>query len=112
MTQVGSIASKIGFKVGERVCALMRGHWENRVRLNWTSVATIPDNMTFEVAASIPMAFTTSYFALYDTARLEFGETVLIHAAAGVGQAAITLAQRVGAEVFVTAGSSEKREYL
>ncbi|CAI7653198.1 unnamed protein product [Penicillium pancosmium] len=113
VTQVGSIASKNGFNVGDRVCALMRGHWENRVRLNWTSVATIPDNMTFEVAASIPMAFTTSYFALYDTARLEFGETVLIHAAAGgVGQAAITLAQRVGAEVFVTAGSSEKREYL
>lgn len=113
VTQVGSIASENGFKAGDRVCALMRGHWENRTRLHWTSVATIPDNMTFEVAASIPMAFTTSYYALYDTARLEFGETVLIHAAAGgVGQAAITLAQRIGAEVFVTAGSSEKREYL
>lgn len=113
VTQVGSLASQHGFKIGDRVCALMRGHWENRVRLHWTSVVAIPDGMTFDAAASIPMAFTTSYYALYETARLQLGETVLIHAAAGgVGQAAITLAQRVGAEVFVTAGSPEKREYL
>ncbi|EAW12416.1 type I polyketide synthase [Aspergillus clavatus NRRL 1] len=113
VTQVGSLASQHGFKIGDRVCALMRGHWENRVCLHWTSVVAIPDGMTFEVAASIPMAFTTSYYALYETARLQPGESVLIHAAAGgVGQAAIILAQRVGAEVFVTAGSPEKREYL
>ncbi|KAL4922536.1 hypothetical protein BDW62DRAFT_54743 [Aspergillus aurantiobrunneus] len=113
VTRVGTVPSQHGFKIGDRVCALMRGHWENRVCLHWTSVAAIPDGMSFEVAASIPMAFTTSYYGLYEAARLQPGETVLIHAAAGgVGQAAIALAQRVGAEVFVTAGSAEKRVYL
>ncbi|KAF5861263.1 hypothetical protein ETB97_000455 [Aspergillus alliaceus] len=113
VTQVGPVASQHGFKVGDRVCALMRGHWENRVCLHWRSVVAIPDGMTFEVAASIPVAFTTAYYALYETARLQPGETVLVHAAAGgVGQAAITLANRMGAEVFTTAGSPEKRAYL
>ncbi|PYI24538.1 putative polyketide synthase [Aspergillus violaceofuscus CBS 115571] len=113
VTKVGLLAAENGFMVGDRVCALMRGHWENRVCLHWSSVVAIPDNITFEVAASIPMAFTTAYYALYETARLQPMESVLIHAATGgVGQAAIILAKRMGAEVFVTAGSPEKQAYL
>ncbi|KAI5203359.1 putative polyketide synthase [Aureobasidium subglaciale] len=101
------------FKAGDRVCALMRGHWSNVVRLHCTSVAKIPDEMSFEAATTIPMVFITAYFSLVSTARLERGESVLIHAAAGgVGQAAIMLAQHIGAEVFVTAGSEEKRAFL
>ncbi|KEQ98173.1 hypothetical protein AUEXF2481DRAFT_62731 [Aureobasidium subglaciale EXF-2481] len=101
------------FKAGDRVCALMRGHWSNVVRLHGTSVAKIPDEMSFETATTIPMVFITAYFSLVNTARLERGESILIHAAAGgVGQAAIMLAQHIGAEVFVTAGSEEKRAFL
>ena len=113
VTRIGTEAALHNLDVGDRVCALMRGHWSNVVRLHWTSVHRITDDMSFEVAATIPMAFTTAYYALYDQARLEQGDTVLIHSAAGgVGQAAIILAQRIGAEVFVSAGSDEKREFL
>ncbi|THC90199.1 hypothetical protein EYZ11_010343 [Aspergillus tanneri] len=113
ITRVGTAASLHQFKVGDRVCALLRGHWANTVRVHWTSVCQIPNSMSFEIAASIPMAFTTAYYALHTTAHLQTGERVLIHCAAGgVGQAAIMLAQRAGAEVFVTLGSAEKRRFI
>lgn len=102
------------FKVGDRVCALMTaGHWANRVRVSSNSVGHIPESMDFEVGASLPMVYITAYHALMEIAQLEKGETILIHAAAGgVGQAAISLAQHIGAKVFVTVGSQEKREFL
>ncbi|RMJ22961.1 polyketide synthase [Aspergillus sp. HF37] len=79
-----------GFNAGDRVCALMRGGWANRVRVNWTSVIGIPDDMSFEVTATIPMAFTTAYYSLRVAAHIQKGETVLLHSASGgVWQAAI-----------------------
>ncbi|KAJ5154650.1 uncharacterized protein N7500_010089 [Penicillium coprophilum] len=102
------------FRVGDKVCALMTaGHWANRVHVPSTLVAHMPDDMSFEVGASIPMIYITAYYALMEIARLEKGETVLIHAAAGgVGQAAISLAQHIGADIFVTVGSQQKREFV
>ncbi|HVE82279.1 MAG TPA: thioester reductase domain-containing protein [Myxococcales bacterium] len=59
------------------------------------------------------MAFLTAYYALHHVARLGAGERVLIHAASGgVGLAAVQIAQRIGAEIYATAGSPEKREWL
>ena len=59
------------------------------------------------------VAFLTAYYGLHRLAGLRAGERVLIHAAAGgVGLAAVQLAQRLGAEVFATAGSAAKREML
>lgn len=73
----------------------------------------IPDDMTFEEAASIPTIYCTSYRALYDCARLRRGESILIHAAAGgVGQSAIILAKHLGAEIFATVGSDEKKQLI
>ncbi|OCL05917.1 reducing type I polyketide synthase [Glonium stellatum] len=112
ITRVGSNVSS-GLKVGDRVCSLLRGHWAGLVRVHWTSVSRIPDDMTFETAASIPVVFVTAYYSLYDIARLQKTETVLIHSAAGgVGQAAIMLAQLTGAEVFATVGSKEKKDFV
>ena len=111
--RVGSTASKQGFKVGDRITTLMQGDYSNRVRVPWTSAAHISDNMSFEAAASIPKAYAAAYISLYETARLQAGETLLIHTAAGgVGQAAINLAKVAGAEIFVTVGTQEKREFL
>ena len=57
--------------------------------------------------------FLTAYYALIHVARLQKGERVLIHnAAGGVGLSAVQVAQSVGAEIFATAGSPEKREFL
>lgn len=100
-------------KVGDRVCAVTRGHYSNFIRLHWSSVGCIPENMSFEVAASIPLVYVTAYAALYDFAHLQKDETVLIHAASGgVGQAAIVLSQLAGAEIFATVSTKEKCDFV
>ncbi|BCL78231.1 polyketide synthase [Ktedonobacteria bacterium brp13] len=72
-----------------------------------------PHNLSLQEAATIPIVFLTADYALNYIGHLEAGERVLIHAAAGgVGLAAVQIAQRCGAEIFATAGSPEKREYL
>jgi NADPH:quinone reductase-like Zn-dependent oxidoreductase len=109
--KIGSAVS--GLKVGDRVIGLTRGHYANILRLQGRNVIPVSDDISFETAASIPIVFATAYYSLYECARLRKGETVLIHAAAGgVGQAAIMLAQLAGAEVFATAGTNEKRDFL
>ncbi len=61
----------------------------------------------------MPLAYSTAYYSLVELGRLSEGETVLVHAAAGaVGQAAICLAQTLGATVFATVSSAEKKELL
>ncbi len=72
-----------------------------------------PALMSYEEAASTPIAYMTAYYALIYLGRLQAGERVLIHSATGgVGLAAIQLAKSIGAEIFATAGSMEKRELL
>lgn len=113
ITRVGLEAAAQGFKPGDKVAALLKGNYANLVRMPWTNVVKIPDNLSFEDAASIPMAFTTAYVSIFDTGRLQRGERILIHAASGgVGQAAILLAKHVGAEIFATVSTKEKRDFL
>ena len=110
ISKVSPVAASNGHKVGDRVSVLLRGHYGSRTRSHWTSAVKIPDDMTFETAASLPTQYVAAYVSLYDTARLQKTETVLIHSATGgVGQAAVMMAQRVGAEVFVTVGSEATR---
>ncbi|KAL8737123.1 MAG: hypothetical protein Q9181_001994 [Wetmoreana brouardii] len=112
VTQVGPSVDN-GLQIGDRVCGLLRGHWANRVRVDCKSMIRIPDGMDFATAASLPLVFTTAYYSLLELARLQPGDTVLIHCGAGgVGQAAIMLAKSLGAEVFATAGSLDKQSFL
>lgn len=112
--QVGATAALCGFKPGDRVTSLIRrGHYSSHVRCEWTNAVHIPEDMSFETAATIPMIFATAYLGLFDMANLKKGESVLIHTAAGgVGQAAVLLAQHVGAEIFVTVGTEKKKELI
>ena len=72
-----------------------------------------PAGLSHEIAATVPIAFTTAWLALHRLAGLGSGDRVLIHAAAGgVGLAAVQIARRAGAEVFATAGSRPKHDYL
>jgi len=113
ITAVGSAAHKAGYKTGDRVSVLLRGHYGSRPRVHWSSATQMPESMSFEVAASLPTQYVTAYLSLYETAHLQKGETVLIHSATGgVGQAAVMLSQRIGAEIFITVGSEEKREFV
>ena len=71
------------------------------------------DGLSSAEAAAVPVVFLTAYYGLKEIARVRRGERVLIHAATGgVGLAAIQVARALGAEVFATAGSPEKRDYL
>jgi NADPH:quinone reductase-like Zn-dependent oxidoreductase len=77
------------------------------------TVVPKPSRLTFEEAAAIPTVFVTDWYALHHLARLGRGERILIHSAAGgVGLAAIQMAEAVGAEVFATVGTPEKREFI
>ncbi|KAG9606254.1 polyketide synthase, partial [Aureobasidium melanogenum] len=105
--------SVVGFQVGDRVATYAQGTYCNRLRQQACAVQSIPDDMTFETATTIPIVFCTAYHSVYRAARLQKDETVLIHAASGgLGQALIMLCQIIGAEVFATVGTKEKKEFL
>ena len=115
ITALGPDTEASGLKVGDRVCALVRGRLASRGRTWWTSVAKLPDDMkiAWEHAASFPAAYVTAYGSLIQIARLQKGESVLVHAASGgTGQAAVNLAQSVGAEVYATCSTKAKRDLL
>ena len=102
-----------GFNVGDRVCAISPGCLANKIRCRATNAVCIPDAMSLEVAATLPIAYCTAYYSLLDIGRLTKNEKVLIHAGAGgVGQAAVGLAQSIGADVFATVGSASKKTFL
>ena len=69
-----------------------------------------PDNVSFEDAACAPIAFGTVQHMLFDNAKLEPGETVLVHAGgSGIGTA-IKMAKAIGCTVITTVGDDEKGE--
>lgn len=73
----------------------------------------IPEKWTLEQAATVPVVYATSYYALLVRGRMRKGESLLVHAGTGgVGQAAISIALHMGCTVFTTVGSKEKREFL
>ena len=104
---VGQNVSQV--KVGDEVIAAQTiGSLASFVTVNAEFVILKPQQLSFAEAATIPTTFLTAYYGLYRKASLKSGDRVLIHAAAGgVGQAAVQLAQRVGAEVFATASPSK-----
>lgn len=112
------IVSEIGDSVtnvciGDRVCALGRETFSTTLECNALYAVRISDEMSFPDAASIPAVFCTAYYSLVTVGQLQRGESVLIHAAAGgVGQAAIMIAQAIGAEIYATVGHETKKEHL
>jgi len=102
-----------GYRPGDAVVGFGPASFGTRAVTRADAIARIPAGFSFEAAATIPSTFFTVYYALEHLARLEEGESVLIHGAAGgVGIAAIQFAQWRGAEIHATAGSPEKRDFL
>ncbi len=100
-------------RVGDEVVAIAFGSLGSQAITDARLVVRKPPALSHEEAVTIPIVFATTHYALRHLGRLCQGERVLIHAAAGgVGLAAVQIAQRVGAEIFATAGSEEKREHL
>ncbi|HLV33458.1 MAG TPA: type I polyketide synthase [Spirillospora sp.] len=100
-------------QVGDAVMAVAYGTFSTYVTTPAALAVRVPQAFSYEEAATIPMTFLTAYYALHHLANMKAGDRVLIHAAAGgVGLAAVQLALRAGAEVFGTAGSPAKRDFL
>jgi NADPH2:quinone reductase len=109
---VRSAPASSGFRPGDRVAAFPGlGGFAELVVTSPALVFPIPASMAFTTAAGIPMNYLTSHFALGRRARLQTGETVLVHGAAGgVGTAAVQLAKALGARVVAVVSTEEKGE--
>lgn len=101
------------FQVGEEVMGVVPYGFASHAVTAEFALVRKPAGLTHAEAATVPITYLTAHHALVSLARLQPGERVLIHAAAGgVGLAAIQIAQSIGATVFATAGSDVKRDYL
>ena len=111
VTRIGREVTRL--RPGDRVCAVAPNAIANLGRCPAHCAVLIPDSMSFAEGASIPVIYCTAYYCLVHLAHLQRGETILIHAAAGgVGQAAIMIAQTLGAKIFATVGSVNKKTFL
>ncbi|WP_269749936.1 type I polyketide synthase [Polyangium fumosum] len=99
--------------VGQDVIALALEGASSHVTTDARFVVPRPSSIGIDEASAIPVVYLTAWYALRHVGRLSAGERVLIHSAAGgTGLAAIQIAKLLGAEIFATAGSPEKREML
>lgn len=113
VTGLGPGTEQSGLQVGDRVCGIGQGRFANVCRAYWTGVAKLPDELSWMHGAAIPVVYITAYHCLVRLGGLQRGQTVLIHAAAGgVGEAAIVVAQHVGARVLATCSSEAKKKLL
>jgi NADPH2:quinone reductase len=102
-------------KAGDRVMAMVdnggltRGGYSEIADVAPGSITRLPEKMSFEDGAAFYVVYQTGWFGLHRRAKLQAGETLLVHAGAGgVGSAAIQLGKAAGATVIATAGSDEK----
>lgn len=113
ITKVGNKVEN--FSVGDRIAGISvsGGVYSTYAHLKAQFVFKIKDNMSFEDAASIPVAYCTAHYGLLDIGHVQEGERVLIHGAnSASGQAAIFLAQMKKAEVFATINNTKSKELL
>lgn len=101
------------FAVGDAVMGFGSACFASHVVTHANALANKPAEWSFEAAATVPTVFFTVYYALKQLANVQKGERVLIHGAAGgVGIAAVQLALHLGAEIYATVGSAEKRDFV
>jgi NADPH2:quinone reductase len=100
------------FAPGDRVAvAVRRGGFAEQVVAPQRTVFALPPQVDHDAAVQFPVMYGTAYAGLRWRARLEPGETVLVHGGAGgSGMAAIEVAKCLGARVIATAGTPEKAE--
>lgn len=105
-----------GLAVGDRVLGapvMGPGALAERTVARAALLYPVPDGMSMTSAAALHITYQTGYLALHTRARLQEGETLLVHAGAGgVGSAAIQLGKAAGARVIATAGGPDKVKVL
>lgn len=117
--EVAGVVARIGVGVtnwreGDAAVGLLRhGGYARDVLIPTRNLFRFPPSLTATEAAAVPVAFLTAWVALFESARVRAGESVLVlNAAGGVGTAAVQLARWRGLRVFGTAGSGAKREFV
>ncbi len=118
-TEVAGIVREVGpdveaIRPGQRVVALIEsGGYAEFVAVDERAVVPLPDGMDARQAAALPVQGLSAYHILKTMGRLEEGETVLVHAAAGgVGTIAVQLAKRFGAKTVIATASTEEKRAL
>ncbi|KAI0439264.1 putative polyketide synthase [Xylaria telfairii] len=102
-----------GLAIGDRVMYMSDGCFATHLTVPAALCVKMDESLTFKQAAAIPCVYATALMALVDKANLQRGQSVLIQSACGgVGLAAIQIAQMIGADIYCTAGSSAKTQYL
>jgi len=112
---VVSAPTNAAVRTGDRVAFFTevgRGSYAEFADVDPMQVTLIPDAMSFAEGAALLTPFLTAHLGLHRRGRLQAGETLLVHAAAGgVGSAAVQLGKAAGARVIATAGSEAKVDF-
>lgn len=117
-TECSGIVIKVGdqvsrVKVGDRVAVLHLGSAATSIRVPARSVQPIPDRLSFAMAASLPLASITAWYVMERLGGIEKGHNTLIHGATSiVGQFMVQVTQSRGANVFVTAETTDESDFL
>ncbi len=115
--ECAGIISEVGagsaWQVGDRVCALLAGGgMAEEVCVDARHVLPIPEGLSMLEAAAVPEVYATAWLNLFQLARVQPGEKVLVHAgASGVGSAAIQLCKAFANPCWVSVGSAERLAY-
>ena len=109
---VREAAEGSAFRPGDRVAAFpFVGAFAETVAVAEAMVFPLPDSVSYVAGAALPMNYLTVHFALRRRGRIQAGETVLVHGAAGgIGTAAVQLAKADGARVLAVVSTPEKGE--
>ena len=109
----GVVIGGEGWEQGRRVAAVMPfGGAQERVAVPAVSTFGLPDSLTLDEGAALPMNYLTAEFALNQRAGLRAGETVLVHGASGgLGTAIVQVAKGMGARVIAVASTAEKADF-
>jgi putative PIG3 family NAD(P)H quinone oxidoreductase len=101
------------WQIGDAVCALLSGGgYAEYCIADAGCVLAIPGGLSLIEAAALPETFFTVWSNIFDRAKLQAGETLLIHGgSSGIGSTAIQLGKAFGAKVIITAGSEEKCQF-
>lgn len=112
VSQKGKDCSDV--EIGDRVTAFTRfGGYAEKVTTNHLAISKVGKEMPLGEAAALATQYCTAWYAAEETVRLHEGDKVLIHAAAGgVGNGLVQLCKRKGCEIYATAGSQEKLDFL
>jgi NADPH:quinone reductase len=110
---VRSARPDLGLAAGQRVAVLVpSGCWQEVISAPPERVLALPDDLTFEAGAALPLNYLTGLLALVRRGHVQPGETLLVHGGAGgVGTAAIQLGRALGLQTIAVVSDEAKRQF-